>query len=136
RNTFTGVNEVDPVLTEAATSMGMNSLKRLTKVELPIAMPVIMAGIRTSMVLIVGTTTIAALIGAGGLGELILLGLDRGGDIHLILLGAVPASLLAIILDSVLRVFERLSKHYGFKSFIAMLITAILIVTLPLLFST
>lgn len=136
RNTFTGVNEVDPILKEAATSMGMNSLKRLTKVELPIAMPVIMAGIRTSMVLIVGTTTIAALIGAGGLGELILLGLDRGGDIHLILLGAVPAALLAIILDAILRGFERLSKQYGFKSFIAMLITAILIVTLPLLFSS
>src|SRR5690625_665644 len=70
RNTYTGVHEVDPNLIEAATGMGMNSLKRLPLIELPLAMPVIMTGIRTSMVLIVGTTTTAALTGAGGLGEL------------------------------------------------------------------
>src|SRR5690625_6768295 len=115
--------------------MGMTSVKRLVKIELPIAMPVIMAGIRTSMVLIVGTTTIAALIGAGGLGELILLGLDRGADINLILLGAIPAALLAIILDLILRGFEKLSKRAGFKSFIAMLVIAILIVASSLLFA-
>lgn len=133
RNTYTGIKEVNPALNEAATGMGMNSLKRLTKVELPIAMPVIMAGIRTSMVLIVGTTTIAALIGAGGLGELILLGLDRGADINLILLGAIPAALLAIVLDFILRGFERISRRAGFKSFIAMLIIAVLVVASPLL---
>ena len=77
RNTYTGINEVDPSLIEAARAMGMNSKRRLMKVELPLAMPVIMAGIRTAMVLIVGTATIAALIGAGGLGDLILLGIDR-----------------------------------------------------------
>src|SRR5699024_10692576 len=82
RNTYTGIKEVAHSLKEAATGMGMNSLKRLTKIELPLAMPVIMAGIRIYMVLIVVTTTIAALIGAGGLGELILLGLDRGADIN------------------------------------------------------
>ncbi len=79
RNTYTGIDGVDPALREAARGMGMNTRKQLMKIELPIAMPVIMAGIRTSMVLIVGTTTIAALIGAGGLGDIILLGLDRGG---------------------------------------------------------
>lgn len=115
RNTYTGINEVDAALTEAATGMGMNSFKRLTKVELPIAMPVIMAGIRTSMVLIVGTTTIAALIGAGGLGELILLGIDRGADVNLILLGAIPAALLAIALDFILRGFEHVSKKQALK---------------------
>ncbi|HLQ72396.1 MAG TPA: ABC transporter permease, partial [Bacillota bacterium] len=125
RNTYTGIKEVDPSLKEAATGMGMNSFKRLTKVELPIAMPVIMAGIRTSMVLIVGTTTIAALIGAGGLGEIILLGLDRGADVPLILLGAIPAALLAIGLDFILRGFEKISRRTGFKSFVAMLIIAI-----------
>ncbi|WP_010649102.1 ABC transporter permease/substrate-binding protein [Oceanobacillus massiliensis] len=135
RNTYTGIKEVDPALKEAATGMGMNSLKRLTKVELPIAMPVIMAGIRTAMVLIVGTTTIAALIGAGGLGEIILLGLDRGADINLILLGAVPAALLAIILDLVLRMLEQLSKKAGLKTFIAMLIIAVLIVATPFIFN-
>jgi osmoprotectant transport system permease protein len=135
RNTYTGVEEVNPALKEAATGMGMNSLKRLTKVELPIAMPVIMAGVRTSMVLIVGTTTIAALIGAGGLGELILLGLDRGADINLILLGAIPAALLAIALDFILRGFEKVSKHAGVKSFITMLIIAALVVAGPFLFN-
>ncbi|PAV29392.1 glycine/betaine ABC transporter permease [Virgibacillus profundi] len=136
RNSYTGINEVNPALKEAATGMGMNSFKRLTKVELPIATPVIMAGIRTSMVLIVGTTTIAALIGAGGLGELILLGIDRGADVHLILLGAIPAALLAIILDIILRGFERLSKKAGFKSFIAMIIITVLVVASPFILNT
>lgn len=135
RNTYTGINEVNPALKEAATGMGMNSFRRLTKVELPIALPVIMAGIRTSMVLIVGTTTIAALIGAGGLGELILLGIDRGADLNLILLGAIPAALLAIALDYILRGFEHISKRAGFKSFIAMLLAAILIVVSPFVFT-
>lgn len=135
RNSYTGIKEVDPALTEAATGMGMNSFKRLIKVELPLSMPVIMAGVRTSMVLIVGTTTLAALIGAGGLGELILLGLDRGADVSLILLGAIPAALLAIIFDVILRWVERLSKRAGIKSFIAMLIVAVLIVISPFLFS-
>ncbi|MUV36759.1 Choline transport system permease protein OpuBB [Lentibacillus sp. JNUCC-1] len=131
RNTYTGVQEVPAPLKEAATGMGMSSFKRLTKVELPIAMPTIMAGIRTSMVLIVGTTTIAALIGAGGLGKIILLGLDRGADINLILLGAIPAALLAIALDYVLRVFEYFSKKAGFKSLIAMLVIVVLVLVAP-----
>lgn len=135
RNTYTGIKEVDPALKEAATGMGMNSLKQLTKVEFPIAMPVIMAGIRTSMVLIVGTTTIAALIGAGGLGEIILLGLDRGADINLILLGAIPAALLAILLDFILKILERFSKKAGIKSFIVMLLIAILIIATPFMWN-
>ncbi len=134
RNTYTGIKEVDPALKEAATGMGMNSFRRLSKVELPIAMPVIMAGIRTSMVLIVGTTTIAALIGAGGLGELILLGLDRGGDINLIILGAIPAALLAILLDVILRMFERTSAKSGFRSLVSLLVIAALIAVGPLAF--
>lgn len=72
RNTYTGIKEVDPSLIEAAKGIGMKPFRRLTKVELPIAMPVIMAGVRTAMVLIIGTATLAALIGAGGLGDLIL----------------------------------------------------------------
>ena len=135
RNTYTGIKEVDSALKEAATGMGMNSLKQLTKVEFPIAMPVIMAGIRTSMVLIVGTTTIAALIGAGGLGEIILLGLDRGADINLILLGAIPAALLAILLDFILKILERFSKKAGIKSFIVMLLIAILIIATPFMWN-
>ena len=85
----------------------MKPLRRLTKVELPIAMPVIMAGIRTAMVLIIGTATLAALIGAGGLGDLILLGIDRNNS-SLILIGAIPAALLYYF-DFILRYMERLS---------------------------
>ena len=102
RNTYTGINEVDASLKEAATAMGMNTRKRLVKVELPLAMPVMMAGVRTAMVLIVGTATLAALIGAGGLGDIILLGIDRN-DTSLIILGAIPAALLALAFDFILK---------------------------------
>ncbi|TYR81267.1 ABC transporter permease/substrate-binding protein [Priestia megaterium] len=127
RNTYTGIKEVDPSLIEAARAMGMNSFKRLVKVELPLALPVIMAGIRTAMVLIIGTATIVALIGAGGLGSLILLGIDRS-DNALILLGAIPAAILAIVFDVVLRVIENSSKTGSKKrSFIMILILVLLL---------
>lgn len=107
-NTYTGIKEITPSLIEAATAMGMNSRKRLLKVELPLAMPVIMAGVRTAMVLIIGTATLAAFIGGGGLGDLILLGIDRNNT-SLILLGAIPAALLAILFDFLLKKMEKLS---------------------------
>lgn len=108
RNTYTGIKEIDPSLLEAASAMGMNGRKRLLKVELPIAIPVIMAGVRTATILIIGTATIAALIGAGGLGDIILLGIDRN-DYSLLILGAVPSALLAIIFDLLLRKLEGIS---------------------------
>lgn len=122
RNTYTGIKEVDPALVEASRAMGMNKWKRLYKVQLPLAMPVIMAGIRTAMVLIIGTATLAALIGAGGLGDLILLGIDRN-DNSLILLGAIPAALLAILFDFLLRFLEKAS----FKSTIITISAGILL---------
>lgn len=130
RNTYTGIKEVDPSLTEAARAMGMNGRQQLMKVELPLAMPVIMAGIRTGMVLIVGTATLAALIGAGGLGDIILLGIDRNNS-ALIVLGAVPAALLAILFDLLLRRFEHLSfkKSAGVIGVIA--VAALLIIIIP-----
>ncbi|XZF77749.1 ABC transporter permease/substrate-binding protein [Bacillus sp. AL-1R] len=129
RNTYTGIKEIDPILLEAATGLGMNGRQRLFKVELPLALPVIMAGIRTAMVIIVGTATIAALIGAGGLGSLILLGIDRN-DMNLIIIGAIPSALLAIMFDFILRLIEKKS----FKSFSLRIITASFIL-LALLFS-
>lgn len=108
RNTYTGIKEIDTSLIEASKAMGMNQVKRLQRVELPLATPVIMAGIRTAMVLIIGTATLAALIGAGGLGDLILLGIDRNNS-ALIILGAIPAALLAIVFDFLLRKMENLS---------------------------
>lgn len=125
RNTYTGIKEVDPSLVEAAKGIGMKPGRRLTKVELPIAMPIIMAGIRTAMVLIIGTATLAALIGAGGLGDLILLGIDRNNS-SLILLGAIPAAILAIVFDLALRFLQKLS----YKKLLITLGTIVLVVAL------
>ncbi|PLT35583.1 osmoprotectant update ABC transporter permease/substrate-binding subunit OpuFB [Bacillus sp. V5-8f] len=131
RNTYTGINEVDPSLKEAGRAMGMNRSRLLTKVELPLAMPVIMAGIRTAMVLIVGTATLAALIGAGGLGDLILLGIDRHNT-SLIVLGAIPAALLAILFDLMLRQFERISFKRTIITFGTLTALGLLLVFLPM----
>ena len=112
--------------------MGMTSWKRLTKIELPLAMPIIMAGIRTSMVLIVGTATLAALIGAGGLGDLILLGIDRNNP-SLIVMGAIPAALLALAFDFLLKKFEGLSFKRAATALIAFLVIALLVILIPFL---
>ncbi|WP_053362842.1 osmoprotectant update ABC transporter permease/substrate-binding subunit OpuFB [Bacillus sp. FJAT-27251] len=133
RNTYTGIKEVDPSLIEAAMAMGMNTRRRLLKVELPLAMPVIMAGIRTAMVLIVGTATIAALIGAGGLGDIILLGIDRNNT-SLIILGAIPAALLAIAFDLLLRKMEKLSYRQSLLTISAIAVLALAITIGPSLF--
>ncbi len=132
RNTFTGINEVNPSLNEAAMAMGMNTAKRLVKVELPLAMPVIMAGIRTAMVLIVGTATLAALIGAGGLGDIILLGIDRNNT-SLILLGAVPAAILALVFDYLLKKLESLSFKRTVSVLLAISVAAMMMVAMPFL---
>ena len=76
-NTITALNGIDPSLEEAGIAFGMTKWERLKKFEIPLAMPVVMSGVRTSAVMIIGTATLAALIGAGGLGSFILLGIDR-----------------------------------------------------------
>jgi osmoprotectant transport system permease protein len=101
RNTYTGIKEVNPALVEAGTGMGMSDLQRLRLVELPLALPVIMAGIRTATVICVGIGTLAALIGAGGLGDLIMRGISMDSTTR-ILAGAIPAALLALLLDFLL----------------------------------
>ncbi|MCM3089778.1 MULTISPECIES: osmoprotectant update ABC transporter permease/substrate-binding subunit OpuFB [unclassified Cytobacillus] len=132
RNTYTGIREVDDSIIEAARAMGMKRSKRLMKVELPLAMPIIMAGIRTAMVLIVGTATLAALIGAGGLGELILLGIDRNNT-ALIVLGAIPAAILAILFDMLLRRFEHLSFKRSITALGVFIGAMVLVMAIPLL---
>lgn len=134
RNTYTGINEVDSSLKEAARAMGMNTRQQLIKIEMPLAMPVIMAGIRTAMVLIVGTATLAALIGAGGLGDIILLGIDRNNS-TLIVLGAIPAALLAVLFDLLLRRFERLSFKRTLTSIGVIAAASILIIVIPMMSS-
>lgn len=131
RNTYTGIKEVDPSLIEAARGIGMKTGRRLSKVELPLAMPVIMAGIRTAMVLIIGTATLAALIGAGGLGDLILLGIDRNNT-SLILLGAIPAAILAIFFDLFLRFLEKISYKKSLIILGTILIIFLLTIIIPL----
>jgi len=114
RNTYTGIKDVDSATVEAAKGMGMTSMQILFKVELPLAVPVIMAGIRTAAVINVGNATLAAFIGAGGLGDFIFLGITRGID-GLILLGAIPATILAIILETFFSAVERWTTPEGLK---------------------
>lgn len=101
RNTYTGINQVNAAVTDAAKGMGMSAYQILFKVELPLAMPVILAGIRTATVINVGVATLAAYIAAGGLGEFIFGGIALNNT-NMILAGAIPAALLAIIFDFLL----------------------------------
>lgn len=96
QGTITGLSEIDPSLEEAARAFGMNPLEKLKKYQLELAMPVLMSGIRTSGIMIIGTATLAALVGAGGLGSFILLGIDRNNP-SLILIGAFSSAILAIL---------------------------------------
>ena len=106
RNTFTGINGVDAAVVDAAKGMGMNSSQILLKVQLPLAMPVILAGIRTATVINVGVATLAAYIAAGGLGEFIFGGIALNNT-NMILAGAIPAALLAILFDFLLSVLQK-----------------------------
>ena len=106
RGTFTGVRDADPGAVEAAEALGMTPGQRLLKVRLPLAAPVIMAGVRTAAVITVGATTLAAFIGAGGLGEPIVTGLAIA-DTRMVLSGALPAAVLAVVVDGVLAIVER-----------------------------
>lgn len=111
RNTHTGLNEVDADLLEAATGMGLTARQILFRVQLPLATRTIMAGVRTATVISIGVATLAAFIGAGGLGEPIVTGLYLN-DTWLILSGAIPAALLAILADTLLaRVEYRLTPR-------------------------
>jgi osmoprotectant transport system permease protein len=108
RNTYTGITNVNPVVVDAARGMGMSSWQILLKVELPLALPVLMAGIRTATVINVGVATLAAYIAAGGLGEFIFGGIALNNS-NMILAGAIPAALLAIFLDALLSIIQKVS---------------------------
>jgi osmoprotectant transport system permease protein len=114
RNTFAGVRDADPVAVEAARALGMTDRQLLIQVRLPLAAPVIMAGIRTAAVINVGTATLAAFIGAGGLGDPIVAGLALS-DTRMILSGAIPAGVLALIVDGVLAGAERAVEPRGLR---------------------
>ena len=121
QNTITGLRGIDPSLEEAGVAFGMTKWERLKKFEIPLAMPVVMSGVRTSAVMIIGTATLAALIGAGGLGSFILLGIDRR-NYSLILIGAISAALLAILFNIVLKWMEKAKLRTIFSAFAIMVI--------------
>ena len=106
RNTYVGLTSVDPSILEAAEGMGMTEYQILFRVRLPLASSVIMAGIRTAAVITIGVATIAAAIGAGGLGTFIFRGVAMVSD-AVILAGAIPAAILALLADFLLGLAER-----------------------------
>jgi osmoprotectant transport system permease protein len=106
RNTFVGLTSIDPAILEAAEGMGMTQQQILFRVRLPLASSFIMAGIRTATVITIGIATIAAAIGAGGLGTFIFRGVAMVSD-AVILAGAIPAAILALIADFLLGLLER-----------------------------
>jgi osmoprotectant transport system permease protein len=108
RNTYTGITGVSGSVKEAALAMGMSPAQTLWKVELPLALPVILAGIRTATVINVGVATLASYIAAGGLGEFIFGGISLNNT-NMILAGAIPAALLAIVFDLALSVIQKIS---------------------------
>ncbi len=111
RNTLTGILGVDPAVVESAVAMGMTDRQRLFQVELPLAAPTIFAGIRIAAVTTIGTATIAAAIGGGGLGVFIFRGI-ASVDVSQILAGAVPAAILALAADGGLGLIERRFARY------------------------
>ncbi|MFQ5349173.1 MAG: glycine betaine ABC transporter substrate-binding protein [Thermoanaerobaculia bacterium] len=115
RNTFSGVRDADPEAVAAARALGMTEGQILRSIRLPLAAPTIMAGVRTAGILTVGTATLAAFIGAGGLGEPIVTGLQLA-DTTLILSGALPAALLAVAVDFALGRLERAVRPRGLEA--------------------
>lgn len=109
RNTYTAITNVDPALREAAIGMGMTPMQRLMRLEIPVALPVIMAGVRTAVVMNIGVAAIAAYIGAGGLGVLIARGISQT-DPRQLIAGAIAVSILAIVADwGLLKLQKRLT---------------------------
>lgn len=106
RNVYTGIMNIDPSIIEAATGMGLSGRKIMWNIKLPLAFPVIMAGIRTAVVMGIGIGAIASYIGAGGLGDFIFQGINRSNE-KMIIIGAVMVSLITIVTDKALYFIQR-----------------------------
>lgn len=114
RNTYTAIEEVDPAIIEVGRGMGMTEWQILWKVEVPLCVPVVVAGVRTSTVICVGIATLCTFIGAGGLGGLIMDGMQQRGS-ELIIAGVLPAVALALVLDGAIAAIQRLLTPRGLK---------------------
>jgi osmoprotectant transport system permease protein len=115
RNTYTGITSVDQSSIEAGRGMGMTNMQILMKIEVPLSLPVIMAGVRTATVLTIGVATLATFVGAGGLGDIIYRGLTSNKD-ELVLAGALPATILALLFDLILKLLENAATPKGVKA--------------------
>ncbi|WP_066140715.1 ABC transporter permease [Lederbergia lenta] len=115
RNTYTGIKDVNPNVRDAAKAIGMSTIQRLVKVEIPIAMPLIMTGIRLATVMNIGIGAIAAFIGAGGLGVLINQGISRSNS-TMVIVGAVAVSIMAIMADLLLKYIQKRFTVKGINS--------------------
>lgn len=118
RNTVTGLDEVDPAVIESAKGVGLNARQRLLRIQLPLAWPVIMTGIRVSALLTTGIAAIATLVGYGGLGELIKNGLRRLGlpnSLEEVWAGTIFTILLALLIDAVFALIQRLTTSKGIR---------------------
>jgi osmoprotectant transport system permease protein len=114
RNTYTAIDEVDDTIIEVGRGMGMTSAQILLKVEIPLCVPVVMAGIRTSTVICVGIATLCTFIGAGGLGVMIMQGMQTRSSM-LIFFGVVPAIFLALLLDGIMALLQKAFTPEGIK---------------------
>ena len=114
RNTYTAIRQVDPAIIEAGRGMGMSERQLLIKVKLPLSLPVILAGLRNAVVLIIGIATIAALIGAGGLGVPIFRGL-RNARMDLIIVGGAFVSFMALLVDGLMALLQRWMQPRGLR---------------------
>ena len=108
KNTYTGVKSVDENLVDVAKSMGMSKKQIIIKIELPLSMSIIMAGIRNALVMAVGVTAIGTFIGAGGLGDIITRGIKVSNGSAIIMAGALPTALMAVISDFLLQFVEKI----------------------------
>ncbi|MDQ2717313.1 MAG: ABC transporter permease, partial [Chloroflexota bacterium] len=113
-NTYTGIRGIDPAIIDAARGIGMNGLQIITRIQAPLVMPIIAAGVRTSAVQIVATATLAAIIGAGGYGEYIVNGLYQFNTAE-VLAGAIPVSILAMIVEILMSSLQRALTPAGMR---------------------
>ena len=114
RNTYAGLRNIDPALIDSGRGMGLTAAQLFFQIELPLAFPVIMAGVRNAAISLVGIAAVASIIGAGALGDFILLGVNST-SIDQILLGAIPAVILAVFLDAALRILEGVLTSPGIR---------------------